>query len=264
LAKHWPDVPRYKDVKNVGEHNLEPVDLICGGFPCQPVSIAGKRKGKEDSRWLWPEFYRIICELRPKWVLVENVPGLLSMDYGRLFAGILRDLAKGGYGAEWDCIPAAAVGAPHLRYRVFIVAYTDSTRGRGIFKRELQSDIGASSQDVSNTLDTGSRTPSGIFDQFRETEVKERGYYPQSGTSRCSQEVTHTSKQGLERQRVFASRTGEELNNLGNNSWWTVEPDVGRVANGVPSRMDRLKCLGNAVVPQVAEWIGKRIMESSL
>jgi site-specific DNA-cytosine methylase len=126
LAKHWPDVPIFEDIKQLDRQKLDSlgkIDVICGGFPCQPVSCAGKRKGDKDERWLWPEFYRIVCEVRPKWVLVENVPGLLSADSGRLFAGILRDLASSGYDAEWNIVSAASVGAPHLRRRVFIVAH---------------------------------------------------------------------------------------------------------------------------------------------
>lgn len=96
LEKHWPGVPKYEDIKTVDFKSLPKPDLICGGFPCQPISCAGKRKGDKDERWLWPEFYRAICETQPRWVLVENVPGLLSICNGRLFGGILKDLAEGG------------------------------------------------------------------------------------------------------------------------------------------------------------------------
>lgn len=124
LAKHWPDVTRYGDIREV--HDLAPVDLVCGGFPCQPVSHAGRRKGQEDVRWLWPEFARVLGDLRPRFAVVENVPGLLSRGMG----DVLGDLAALGYDAEWDCLPAAAVGAPHLRYRVFIVAHNQEHPSR--------------------------------------------------------------------------------------------------------------------------------------
>jgi DNA (cytosine-5)-methyltransferase 1 len=122
LAKHWPDVPRYGDITGVDWSGVEPVDLIAGGFPCQPFSVAGKQRRLEDDRWLWPEFQRAIRELRPRYVLVENVPGLLvggGMDL------VLGGLAELGYDTTWDSIPAAAVGAPHLRYRVWITAYAN-------------------------------------------------------------------------------------------------------------------------------------------
>lgn len=195
LAKHWPDVARYEDVRDVGGHNLEPVDLICGGFPCQDVSLAGKRAGLEGQRTtLWSEFARIIGEVRPRWVLAENVPGLLSSDNGRFFGNVLRDLAACGYDAEWDCIPAAAVGASHRRDRVYIVAYANSKR---------------------------------------------RG---------------HTSKR---------YGTVAIFGRIPTRVTWPVfgESPVLRVADGVPDRVDRLRSLGNAVVPQVAEWIARGIAE---
>ena len=121
LAKHWPDVRRYEDVRTVGADELKPVDLVAGGFPCQDVSIAGKQAGiKEGTRsGLWSEYYRVICELRPRFVLVENVPGLLVDGLGR----VLGDLAEAGYDAEWQVLSAADMGANQMRKRVFIVAY---------------------------------------------------------------------------------------------------------------------------------------------
>lgn len=131
LAKHWPDVPRIEDVKDAGRHNLPSVDVLAGGFPCQPVSVAGKRRGTQDERWLWPEFARLIGELRPRIAFMENVPGLLT-------AGgttVLADLAALGYDAEWGVIPASAAGAPHRRERWFCVAYPCSTERRAEYPR---------------------------------------------------------------------------------------------------------------------------------
>ena len=125
LSKHWPEVPKYEDVREVGSHNLAPVDLICGGFPCQDISYAGKGAGIEGKRsGLWKEFFRVICKLRPRFVLVENVPALLSRGLGV----VLGDLAMCGYDAEWSRLSACSLGAPHMRQRVFIVAYDDSIR----------------------------------------------------------------------------------------------------------------------------------------
>lgn len=200
LAKHWPDVPRYGDIKELDPHDLAPVDLICGGFPCQPVSIAGKRLAQADERWLWPEFFRIVRTLRPRYVLVENVPGLLSAGMG----DVLGDLAADGYDAEWDCILAAAVGASHLRCRVFVVAY-----------------------------------PTGCY---------------------VSEQV---SPQSIIRERRAESRGGGS--NESRPGWWLPEPPLDRMADGVPCGVVRapLKALGNAVVPQVAEWIGRRIVDAA-
>ena len=213
LQKHWPNVQRYGDVREIGAINLESVDLIAGGFPCQPHSVYGKRKGSEDDRDLWPEFYRIICEIKPKWILAENVPGLLSSESGRFFGRILRDLASSGYDAEWQCIPAAAFGAPHIRERIYIIAY---------LRRKRDAD--------------------GLCQVIPNPNSKRRG-----------------------KQYTSAIPDGPKIFNRSHEAdggFWTAEPGVGRVADGISSRVDRLRGLGNAVVPQIAEWIGKRILES--
>lgn len=129
LEENFPHTKKYKDVREVGKHNLDPVDLICGGFPCQDVSKAGNKAGiREGTRsGLWFEFHRIVCELRPRYIFVENVSGLLDSGLGI----VLGALASLGYDAEWESLPALAFGAPHLRDRVFIVAHTD--RQRSIF-----------------------------------------------------------------------------------------------------------------------------------
>jgi DNA (cytosine-5)-methyltransferase 1 len=204
LAKHWPDVPCYGDIHDCSVHNLEEVDVICGGFPCQPVSVAGKQRGQDDERWLWPEFARILRELRPRYALVENVPGLLVRGMG----DVLGDLAAAGYDAEWGRVSAASVGAPHLRKRVFIVAHSKCEGLEG------------------HTGDGDHRHEPGRIN---------------TGPNRSTSEGCLPS--------------GDRLD----GDYWAVEPNVGRVAHGVPARMDRLRGLGNAIVPQVAEWIGRQL-----
>ena len=213
LAKHWPDVPKWDDVRTFPPAGDWSVDLIAGGFPCQPFSSAGKRRGTNDKRWLWPEFARVIRVLRPRFVFVENVPGLL--DRGLRY--VLGDLADIGFDAEWQVLPAAAFGAPHARHRVWIVAYA----------------------------------------QHPDTHCK-RLHRAGADAARQSGKVQPRYEQG----RIFGS-VGEALPRSILGSWWETEPRVGRLANGVSSRLDRLRGLGNAVVPQVAEWIGRRIIEWS-
>ena len=129
LTKHWPNVPKHKDVCDVGKQNLPATNLICGGFPCQDVSVAGFRNGLEGERsTLWKEFYRIVCEIHPQWVVIENVTGLLSSDNGKFFSAILWNLSEIGYDVEWETISAAAMGALHQRERVFIVANCNGLR----------------------------------------------------------------------------------------------------------------------------------------
>lgn len=230
LSKHWPDVPRHGDVRELEGGELEAVDLIAGGFPCQPVSLAGRRGGASDERWLWPEFARIVRFLRPRGVLVENVPGLLIGDG---MAEVLGDLAALGYDAEWECIPAAAFGAPHLRWRIFIVAHSQCP---GLEERVR---VGSDAREERSTAERSG----GALAHAHSTAGR---------SARPAGEAVFRSG-ALERSRRCGSSSGEQ---------WLVEPAVGRVANGIPDRVERLRGLGNAVVPQVAEAVGRMILEA--
>ena len=253
LNKHWPAVPKWRDIYDVDADDLPHTDAVVGGFPCQPVSLAGRRAAQSDERWLWPEFLRIVRVVRPRIVVVENVPGLFSAGFGDVVGG----LAEAGYDTEWASVPAAAVGAPHLRWRVFIVAYPSCTgvasdariRGRdaGEPARRGRTDI-PRGEKVAFTSDVIARSPD-------VADANEIGW------------------DGWTREQRQAGRR-----ELENESWWSVEPGmgggfdgvaswldgtwehgIGRTATGVPDRVNRLRGLGNAVVPQVAEWIGRRI-----
>jgi DNA (cytosine-5)-methyltransferase 1 len=224
LVKHWPDVPIFDDVRTLtaetlanayGERASKPrpgqensgwppdrfertgsIDVICGGFPCQDISLAGKGAGITGARsGLWKEYARIIGEVRSRYVIVENVSALL----GRGLGDVLGDLAALGYDAEWHCIPASAIGAPHRRDRIWIVAYAERER--------LQKRL----------VFTGIPGATGCNDDGKDAPV---------------------------------------------GGWWAAEPDVGRMAYGIPSRVDRLRALGNAVVPQIPEIIGRAIMKA--
>jgi len=282
LAKHWPEVARYEDIKEVGSHNLSPVDLICGGFPCQPHSFAGRRNASEDERDLWGEMFRVICEVKPRWVLAENVPGLLSSEAGRFFGRVLRDLASVGYDVEWESVPAAAVGAPHRRDRVFIVAYTryaePSRRDEATGCKKAREDSGdemgdelTSCGDVANTISSRVTTDRGFRGRNQE-RIQGR---PRTSSLSAWEEAPHAAD--VEQGSALLANTNSEgsaydcemqargkcfswWHSPSDSSWWDIEPDVGRVANGVPSRVDRLRSLGNAVVPQVAEWVGRQIV----
>jgi DNA (cytosine-5)-methyltransferase 1 len=264
LAKHWPDTPRYGDVRDCGAHNLTPIDLICGGFPCQDISIAGRRAGiTGEQSGLWSEFHRIICELRPRFILVENVAALL---YGGIDR-VLADLAESGYDAEWQIISAEAVGAPHLRERVFIVGYSMRL---GCRRQGLQHNTGAvtgpRSQDGCEMADTQCQRCARITDPARRYNDDGQAARWQEGTSgieQCSEDTLAHATSRREWQYIFTGRPQGAQPIIEQSSWWAVEPDVGRMAHGVPSRVDRLKGLGNAVVPQVAEYIGRCILEAN-
>jgi DNA (cytosine-5)-methyltransferase 1 len=229
LEKHWPDTPRLRDVREFEGHEFGEFDLLTGGYPCQPFSMAGQRKGEHDERHLWPEVHRIICNVRPQYVLLENVTGHLSLGFGR----VLGDLAESGYDAQWDCIPAAAVGAPHRRDRVFILAT----------RRTQMAD--------SNSIGC-------VHGQTTQHSTK-RKQYAQRDASASSSTMADAAHSNVSKPAKGQNRT--KFNKLPlqlrRSSWWQIEPDVGRVADGIPDRVDRLKGLGNAVVPQVAEWIGR-------
>jgi DNA (cytosine-5)-methyltransferase 1 len=229
LAKHWPDVKRYRDVRECGRSNLEPVDLICGGFPCQPFSAAGKQRGAEDDRNLWPQFKRIIDELRPRWVVAENVPGIRKL----YLDTVLSDLEGMGYAWEAAIIPACAVDAPHRRDRLWIVA-----NGYGIRKHVTGKDGKKWTRDVCGQP----------FADLRPVMAYAEGRTERAGL--------RESEPGRQRGR----RSSNGHSKMGAGAWFP-EPSVGRVANGVPRRVDRLRALGNAVVPQVVEHIGRLILE---
>jgi len=244
---------------------LSKVNLIAGGFPCQPVSTAGKGQAQKDPRWLWPEMARIVREVRPNIVLVENVPGLRTANHGSAFGEVLGDLAAFGYDAEWESIPAAALGAPHLRYRVFIVAHSTGERERRIPEGRPQEGWQEETHDrrnrtwpLADSEDDG-RDARGTGDT---PQVQGRRELSGGGIQSSSLADGVRQRFGETRERqgppcVFGSADDTP----GRSDWWAVEPDVGRVAHGVPARVDRLRVLGNAVVPQVAEWIGKRLLE---
>lgn len=259
LAKHWPGVPCFEDITKLDKEELNSlgrIDVICGGFPCQPVSCAGKRKGKEDTRWLWPEFCRVVRCVRPEWVLIENVPGLLSADSGRLFAGILRDLSESGYDAEWNIVSAASVGAPHLRKRVFVVAHTMQQRTDGrqenstlLGNGRTQSIIRSKLQGKSAPFDVGrdgeSQRNDGKEDvanpEIPRFEITKRASGPKSGFPRS------------ERGRIFRREpTGT----------WPIESGFCRMVDGIPNGVDRLRALGNAIVPQCAQFVGRCLLDS--
>ena len=236
LAKHWPNVHRERDIRETGPHNLERVDVICGGFPCQDISYAGFGAGLEGARsGLFFESIRLVRELRPRIVVLENVAALLTRGLDR----VLGTLAEIGFDAEWHCIPAASVGAPHIRDRIFILAYAECLR--------RQAGPGIAGDEKEQGLRWG--------ESQRGTEVLADANNTRS--QRMRKERTDSGRSTSDRHTgsgCLGSRAGPQQ--------WDAEPDVGRVANGVPKRVDRLRGLGNAVVPQVAEWIGKRIVEN--
>lgn len=251
LRKHWPLVPQFDDVRDLtaaalSAYGIGPVDIITGGYPCQPFSHAGKQRGHEDPRHLWPEMRRVIGEVRPAWVLAENVAGHINLGLDQ----VLADLETDGYAGRAIVVPACAKDAPHIRQRVWIMA-RDRDRDR-----ESTMPVDAEVEGVSGDLaDADADEPrlerrygSSVPERADEFVAGAGGSY----VAESARELPHGAGY------VQSGRWPE----LANSSRWFPEPAVGRVANGIPRRMDRLKALGNAVVPQVVEEIGRAIIEA--
>jgi DNA (cytosine-5)-methyltransferase 1 len=233
LAARWPDVPCYDDIRELGAGRLASdgiaVDVICGGFPCQDISTAGRGEGIDGERsGLWREYARLVGELRPRFVIVENVAALLA----RGLELVLGDLAALGYDAEWHCVPASAIGAPHRRDRVWIVAHPCGSGLRGPCAGTPVEAGDAGTRDLRETV---------------ADPVSERRPGPGESIV-ASYLAAHGEGQAVD---AFDGGIGQV---------WSSEPRLGRVAHGVPNRAHRLRCLGNAVVPQIPEIIGRAII----
>jgi DNA (cytosine-5)-methyltransferase 1 len=253
LRKHWPDTEIIDDVRelaNDAERFRGSVDIICGGYPCQPFSLAGVRRGDKDDRHLWPEMLRIIQAVRPTWVCGENVAGHISMGLDE----VLSDLEAEGYQARCFVIPAVAADARHRRDRCWIIAHTDSEGEPVSAVNEQRLERAAN---VGNA-DSGCRA--GVFSG--EPKQKNRG----SGFASGWEDVPNADSQrlqGVGQKRDDEGSAGLRSGKAGwEKSFWEPEPAVGRVANGVPGRVHRLRQLGNSIVPQVAARILWAIKEA--
>ena len=328
LQKHWKGVKIYNDVKEITKEKLiadgiQLPDIITGGFPCQPFSVAGKQAGTDDDRHLWPVMFRIIQELTPRWVIGENVKGLTNIQDGVVFETVCSDLEGAGYEVRAFNIPAAGVGAPHRRERIWIIASlvnansdgsSATTIGGSVEKasnddqegqnktresertsrrerdenmedsrRTLQSrtelretnedEVGegyanqhqrSGSTSESNVADTYARLSNGTYE-----EVQSRGQTFDTSSER-STDVANTESSNRHDNEAVTRDGGSSTQEVfgdggsvpGESTWWHTEPDVGRVAHGVPGRVYRLKGLGNSIVPKIAEEIGRAIIEA--
>ena len=306
LNHHWPDVPILGDIKNVKATDLPTrPDVICGGFPCQPYSVAGRQEAQSDSRHLWPEMFRLIRECRPTWIIGENVTGLISLGLDE----VLADLESEGYATRTFNISACSVGAPHLRQRLWIIAHSDSeSEPDGTFdgnarQRQLGFDfVGNSEHDgLPSSEERGrllnkpeeqkgqkkirkSERASNISENVADSSssrLQKHGHGKTENVVQRSENVAdseskrHGRRCGKERgteQGVVLSKkskrrtVGSEVEGCSKSyrpeQWWEVEPDVGRLVNGLPNRVSQLRALGNSIVPQIAQQIGEAIKET--
>jgi DNA (cytosine-5)-methyltransferase 1 len=253
LRKHWPEVPIYEDVRTLTADVLAgdgiAVDVITGGFPCQDISVTGRKAGIADGTrsGLWSEIVRLVGELRPRYVIVENVANLLSgpsEQRGGWFGRVLGDLAECGYDAEWENIPASSVGAPHRRERVWIVSYPMQERPDAGTPRIFGNGFACYKEWNSSERSFKFRSCRDCAPLANADEARLQGREKTGNVGKIGAWGDEQPK----RRTDSAGRT------------WPTEPAVGRVAHGVPNRVDRLGALGNAVVPQIPELIGRAIM----
>ena len=289
LKKNFPGVPIYGDVKELNYDKLkadgiDQIDIITGGYPCQPFSVAGRKKGEDDPRHVWPEMFRLIKELRPTWVIGENVGGHIKLGLDT----VLENLESEGYSARTFSISAISIGANHKRERVWIIANLADTerlgRTEGTHKsEELERKKSSSKPDncgegcteckscqtVANSDEMQRQYLRGqeseqtqkTFERISERSGTQNGVANSEGSNRNEHEINREYGKASS-QEIFGN--GSSISGV--SAWWSVEPDVGRVAHGVPNRVDRLKCLGNSVVPQIPYVIGlslKKIIENN-
>ena len=258
LAKNFPGVPNLHDIRTVTNERLAgfgiaaaEITVISAGFPCQPYSLAGKGRGDRDERDLWGEVARVVGEVRPRWFVGENTPGLFARSNQRYFRRVLDDLAALGYSVGWGIWGACDVGAPHKRDRVFIIAnrYVSDATFKRFDSDEIQRGEFAKSRDAKNAwrIQESRMQFERVCGSVPHAAGDELGVYGSAG----------------EVEEIGSVRGDHGKRTQGNDGgqWWEAEPDVGRVVDGISHRVDRLRCLGNAVVPQQAYPIFRAIAE---
>lgn len=287
LKQNFPYIPIYSDITEFNIDKYEEItgkrttDIICGGFPCQPFSVAGQRKGKEDNRYLWDEMYRIITEIKPQWVIAENVYGIVNISDGMVFEQVHTDLEEEGYEVQSFIIPAVSKNAPHRRDRVWFVGYTDDfgrNSGRSSWKErqiypEQQGEYEKNKRtrderqyrvspfgEVGNVTDTNNRSR-------QKHRFSTRGEMLKNGVA-GNWIVTDTNTKRLQgrtnkRKSDRTRRTSPLAFGCNGSEWqeFPTQPAVCGRDDGIPNRVDRIKALGNAIVPQIAYELFRTIRE---
>jgi DNA (cytosine-5)-methyltransferase 1 len=241
LRKNFGDVPIYGDIREFeGTTYRGAVDIVCGGFPCQPFSVAGKQKGRGDERFLWKEMLRVVQVCQPRWVVAENVRGLLSNERGLVFESVCSDLEMAGYSVQSFIVPACAVNAPHKRNRVWIVANSNCIRRENEQEKQIKA-----LQDKIGKL----------------SPTQQSGNVKQCGA--CKYDSVATYADGKQRTKtrlqVRESKTERQRADFERSDWVETATELCGINDGVSNRVDRLRALGNAIVPQIAFEIFKAI-----
>ncbi|MHC4179358.1 MAG: DNA cytosine methyltransferase [Planctomycetota bacterium] len=263
---HLPPFPIWDDIRTFdGREWRGVVDVVSAGFPCQPFSVAGRQRGKDDKRNLWPETIRVICEVRPRFAFLENVPALLAHRY---YGRILGDLAESGYSVRWDCIPASAVGANHQRDRLWIYAW-NTDQNDVAQEQEVHSLQSESCRIRSHVADAtehrchrrGDHDGRRVGQPIGQPEAQEQKRNPGfCGTGEGGQDAPDADSPRCREQRGTITDEAEHPA-VERGGWWATEPDVGRVVDGMANRNDRLRALGNGQVPLVAATAWRLLTE---
>ena len=265
LERHWPNTKQYNDVRTIGAHNLEPVDVICAGFPCQSISIAGNMEGleNEEKSGLWWQVHRLVSEFQSighqPILVLENVANIIRVGG----PDVVGSLTQIGYDCEWTTISAAQCEAPHLRRRWFAVAYP-STIGYYMRNAMAFGELVDGRWTTANSNQVRSRASDTIQSRRPSTDVHDtEGSTADTNGQRIQEQPIWSESVGTERQ----SQCGSSQTPRPQQKYWQGFPTqspVCRRDDGIPNRVDRLRALGNAVVPQCAEWVGQQIVKSGL
>jgi DNA (cytosine-5)-methyltransferase 1 len=251
LQKNFPNIPIEDEVRNVKGERFK-ADVITGGFPCQPFSVAGKRRGTDDDRYLWDETIRIVSEQKPKWFIGENVEGIINIQDGMVLRQVQNDLEGEGFQVRCLVIPASGIGAWHQRKRVWIVANSNS----GFSIRENEE------------IQTGRNTSDSSSENVSNTQRNEH-QHSTIRQSRANKVWGFYSKKEKQTTHDIRSKTSRRDGVFGTQSWWETQSKFCRNVNGLSSELDkdranRIKSLGNSIVPQIAREIGLAIMEAEI
>jgi DNA (cytosine-5)-methyltransferase 1 len=264
LKKHWSNINIEEDIRNVKGEKYQ-ADVVTGGFPCQPFSVAGKRKSTADDRYLWDEMLRVIRETKPRWVIGENVEGIVNINEGMVLRQVLNDLENEGFKSQCIIIPASGIGAWHQRKRIWILGYSNnngSYRSQGNATKQ-------SSNEQEDRLSFGddknvSNTNAGF--SIRENEEIQTGWdainSSSSNASNSNSQRTQVQTEGKHSSIKMSRSSGEK-------TWWEIESTLCGVPHGLSYELDkdrsnRIRALGNSIVPQIARQIGLSIMEAEL
>ena len=254
LKKHWPKARIYNDVRDINKETVDPVDILCGGFPCQDISVAGRGEGLNGKKSsLYWEMFRIICDLRPRVIIMENVPAITF----RGGLSVIGSLASAGYSSEWRIISAQQFGAPHIRKRWFCVSYSNCNPSRQ--DRDRQEQDRPRERNQSEVL-----YKEGNSYSENSREVSSVGNAPYSNKQRFQEQSI--SRKSMDQKQKFEQRSSKIRGLYKRNYWERCAPKspICRVDDGISHRMDRVRALGNAIVPQCSQWVGEQIWNSGI